>query len=300
MLPSALHLSQVAVGEASRREDDLVALLLEQVRQLGITVGFAQNTLSKHDLNVITGAVDRLDDEAISEIIDSRLPYVVCPTSPNVDGMTNGNNGEALAYHRLLRGAAQVWEFSPANVAPLQSLGVRDVQWLSLGYCASWERVVPAPTRDIDVLLPGEITPRRALLLERLRQRGHRVELPSEATPEKFEALLARARIVVCSRAQDVPVLDVPQLAFFLHNRCCVVAEESGDGLYPGLPIFAPFEQLPARVSALLQSGMEAERYRLGRSGYVQLRETQMLAPLQRALSTIAIESPSASSTSES
>jgi len=118
-----------------------------------------------------------------------------------------------------------VWDYSAANVAYLAQRGIA-ARYVPLGYARSLTRIERAPDEDIDVLFYGEVTSRRAAVLDALRSTGLNVVAATDAYGTERDALIARAKVVLnVHRDEDVQALETPRVFYLLANRKAVVSE---------------------------------------------------------------------------
>lgn len=122
-----------------------------------------------------------------------------------------------------------VWDYSLDNVQFLQARGCR-VQHVPLGYAPVMTRIAPAPQQDIDILFYGDISARRAPVLDGLRQTGLNVLIVSDVYGAERDALIARAKVVLNVHNHDgIKALETPRIFYLLANRKAVVTEMKGD-----------------------------------------------------------------------
>jgi hypothetical protein len=129
-----------------------------------------------------------------------------------------------------------VWDYSAANVAYLAQLGIA-ARHVPLGYAPALTRVARAARQDIDVLFYGEVTARRAAVLDALRSMGLNIMAVTDTYGTERDALIARAKVVLnIHRDEDVRALETPRVFYLLANRKAVVSEAKvGVDVEPGL-----------------------------------------------------------------
>jgi len=122
-----------------------------------------------------------------------------------------------------------VWDYSLDNVQFLQARGC-NARHVPLGYATSMTRIAPAPEQDIDVLFYGDISARRAPVLDSLRRTGLNVVIESDVYGAKRDALIARAKVVLNIHNHDgIKALETPRIYYLLANRKAVVTEVKED-----------------------------------------------------------------------
>lgn len=119
----------------------------------------------------------------------------------------------------------RVWDYSAPNVRYLTTLGC-EARHVPLGYATSLTRIARAPEQDIDVLFYGDISARRARILDALRETGLNVVIVSDVYGSERDALIARAKVVLNVHNHDgIKTLETPRVFYLLANRKAVVTE---------------------------------------------------------------------------
>ncbi len=122
-----------------------------------------------------------------------------------------------------------VWDYSPDNVRYLKSRGC-NARHVPVGYAPSMTRIAPAPAQDIDILFYGDISTRRAPVLDALRETGLNVVIVSDVYGAERDALIARAKVVLNIHNHDgIKALETPRIVYLLANRKAVVTELKED-----------------------------------------------------------------------
>jgi hypothetical protein len=151
----------------------------------------------------------------------------------------------------------RVWDYSAANVRYLARLGI-EARHVPLGYAAPLTRIERAPEQDIDVLFYGEVTARRAAVLDAFRGTGLDVVTATDTYGPERDALIARAKVVLnIHRDEDVQALETPRVFYLLANRKAVVSEAKARvDIEPDLQscvVMAPHSDLVSACVALVQ-----------------------------------------------
>ena len=170
----------------------------------------------------------------------------------------------------------RVWDYSAANAEYLRSRGCA-AQHVPLGYADTWSRIAPAPVEDIDVLFYGDVSERRARVLDALRETGLEVVVASDVYGAERDALIARAKMILNIHNHDgIKALETPRIFYLLANRKAVVTEakpgvQIDDDLCRAM-VLAPYERLadacvelagdPGRRAALGAAGLRAMKAR--------------------------------------
>lgn len=122
-----------------------------------------------------------------------------------------------------------VWDYSLDNVQFLRARGC-SVRHVPLGYASSMTRIAPTPDQDIDILFYGDISERRAPVLDALRRTGLNVVIVSDVYGAERDALIARAKVVLNVHNHDgIKALETPRVYYLLANRKAVVTEIKDD-----------------------------------------------------------------------
>ena len=151
------------------------------------------------------------------------------------------------SYRHLLR-ACQVWDYSASNATLLTEWLGKHVHHVPLGYATELSRISRASEQDIDVLFYGSLNPRRAAVLDQLRQAGLAVKYAFGVYGDERDALIARAKVVLNAHYYLPGIFEIVRVAYLMANRKAVIAEvnmgEHVDAdLLPGI-VTAPYDEL--------------------------------------------------------
>ena len=203
----------------------------------------------------------------------------------------NSEQGHASnypAYIELLRGAEQIWDYSPQNVQYLAQLGLTKVRYIPLGYSRRLDRISDVGKHDIDVLFYGSASPRRSQIMEALSNRGFRTKsLFGKYGPER-DAYIARAKLVLNIHCFETTQLEQVRLSYLLNNKRFVVSETSDSNPYGDGVVFCDYQDIVARCAYYLGPGMDAERRRIAELGYQSLQKIPMAVSVVNALLELA------------
>jgi hypothetical protein len=123
----------------------------------------------------------------------------------------------------------QVWDYSAANVDYLKDLGCK-AQHVPLGYAPALNRIARSAEQDIDVLFYGDVSARRARVLDALRASGLNVVILLDVFGPERDAFIARAKVVLNIHNHDgIKALETPRVFYLLANRKAIVTEIKAD-----------------------------------------------------------------------
>jgi hypothetical protein len=205
----------------TRAFDDIVILLRDAIFALGLGVRVSVNEFSSEGINLVIGA----------NVID-RMPSERRPTIPlnsvilNLEQVSVDSQWMSENYIALLQ-SYPVWDYSSRNLDNLRNdFQVRRGTLLSVGYSQSLTRIRSASTQDIDVLFYGMLSPRRATVLEQLRQTGANIQVLEGIYGEERDHFIARAKIILNLHLSEFPgVAEIVRLSFLLSNHKAIVSE---------------------------------------------------------------------------
>lgn len=159
---------------------------------------------------------------------------------------------------QALRKAPEIWDYDPANIAYLNSLGIHNVKHVPLGFHPAMYTVSQVP-EDIDVLHYGSVTERRRVVLDALRARC-RVQAIFGFYGQERDSFIARSKIVLNMHLYESNIFEQARVSYLLNNRKCVVSEDSPYNPYKAMVVTAPYDQLAERCLELLANHPERER----------------------------------------
>jgi hypothetical protein len=179
-----------------------------------------------------------------------------------------------------------LWDYSKANAAALDALGVQVSHVVPIGYVKELTRIQFAPERDIDVLFFGSMNPRRKEIIDRMSAAGLRVGAAFGVYGKERDALIGRAKLLLNVHFYDAKVLEMVRISYLLANRCAVLSERSSDPaedetLAEGMA-FADYEHLVQRARELIDAPDERER--LARRGFEIMSARPVVEYLRAAL----------------
>ena len=255
---------------------DVSKLLASSLRDLGHYAQESENAFADDATNLVLGA-----NLIAAEGAKPPLPYVVY----QLEQLSDREGWATPQYLQVLRDAEEVWDYAPENIAWLKERGI-EAKLLPFGYHKALETISQDVAKDIDVLSYGSKNERRAKLVDDLRARGLQVVARwGDCYGEERDALIARAKVVLCCHYYEAQVMEQLRISHLLNNRALVVAEDSKVNPYPMHAVaVAPYE----RLAAVCQDWAGAPRISRGnraRDGYNWIKAHPMTAYLREVLS---------------
>jgi len=170
------------------------------------------------------------------------------------------------AYLDLLK-RHPIWDYSQRNIALLRHNGVRELEYVPIGWMPQLTRIAPA-IADIDVLFYGSINERRLRILNQLKARNVRVEHIFGMYGRERDALIARSKIVLNLHYYESKIFEIARVSYLLANGVCVVSENGRDPAerqFSDALAFASYRELVDTCLRLLAD--QDGRVRLGARG---------------------------------
>jgi hypothetical protein len=256
-----------------------VGLLLEAgLSELGHRVTLQSNRFEADATNILLGyhLLGEADARAILASGLRYIPYQLEQFSPESTWITPTGL-------QVLRGAAEVWEYSRPNLAILASQGVGRVRYLPLGYHSTLEliRPLPEPEKTIDVLHYGSFNLSRRHVLSELRKHCRVEELLGVYGAQR-DAAIAQSRLVLHVHYFEAKLAAQVRVSYLLNNAVAVVSEASADEPFAGMIATAPYGELVEACLRLLRD--PDERQRLAREGHDKFRQLRMVDHLRAVL----------------
>jgi hypothetical protein len=180
----------------------------------------------------------------------------------------------------VIRGAAEVWDYSLANVAFLAHHGIK-ARYLPVGWHPSLKRIPRLPSVQ-QVLFYGALSPRRKEILSQVGQAGlTTLALSSVVFGSKRDSHIAQSRLNLNLHYYEANVFESVRVAYLLNNQRLVLSEASDSYPYTGVDLpMATAGRIPGVCLDLLNSEPE----RVGRLCGEQFAE---LYPMQGLVSEI-------------
>ena len=205
--------------------DEVVLLLLNSFRLLGISVDVAVNQFASTGINVAIGA------NVLLRIPESERPEFPPNTVIfNLDQVHPASPWMRKYYVSLLRTHA-VWDYSSTNLARLaDNFGIHRTTLLKIGYLPTLSQIEANPVADIDILFYGNLSPRRAKILMDVTETGLNLVSLTGVYGKERDAFISRAKLILNIRFYEFPgITEIVRLAYLLSNRKAVVSEWSED-----------------------------------------------------------------------
>jgi tetratricopeptide (TPR) repeat protein len=285
-------------AEVSFGKDTSAAFVVKTVTPPGYADVAALHELGEalhHGLAALGGRAGGLRAEAGTPRTIVLGAHLLRPEDPDLADDAVLYNTEQVAqsrewmtprYVELLRRHA-VWDYSQANVAALQRLGV-SAQHVPVGYVPELTRI-PRAEEDVDVVFAGSVNARRATVLDGLARRGLSVKTLTHVYGAARDRWLARARIVLNLHYADGSPFEVVRVSYLLANRRFVVTESSpGDldeGAFEGGVVVADYDALVDACLRYLEA--PGERARVAEVGLARIRARPMEPILRSALESL-------------
>ncbi len=180
-----------------------------------------------------------------------------------------------------------VWDFDAANIEAIKRATVhRRVRHVPIGFVPQLTRIAAAPAPDIDVLFYGSMTPRREAVFQALAAAGMRVHVAFGVYGTERDALIARARVVLCVHAYPDWGFEIVRIAWLLANRKAVVCEANAasdvDADLRNGVLGVPYTRLVDACRLLVQD--DAARHRLEQAGWAAFSARDEASILRDAL----------------
>jgi hypothetical protein len=244
-----------------------------------------------HD-SVLTNRLDLHDRRTIvlgaNHIVHYGMELPKDPIFYNLEQMGHDSPWMAMpAFIDLFR-RYPTWDYSPANIEYLATLGLPRPTYVPIGYVPELTRIAAA-AEDIDVLFYGMPSERRYAVLRDLHDRGLRVKWLLGALGASRDAWIARSKIVLNVHYWEAKIFEIARVSYLLANRRAVVSESGGDptlerGLESGVA-FANYNELVDRCVELL--GDERARRELAERGYQAFSARSQADILHHALAAL-------------
>ena len=180
-----------------------------------------------------------------------------------------------------------IWDYSLANLRHWGT-DIWDThgfaKYVPIGYVPQLSRIVNATYPDIDVLFYGAVSPRRAKVIDELRNMSDLKFHMALGFGKERDPFIARSKVILCMHYYEQPQLfEQVRVSYLLSNRKCVVAETSDD--FPpalaGAVRIAPYYELAEACRELVKNVDQRLAYqRKGYELFSKLREVDILRPV--------------------
>lgn len=279
-----INIAHIVINQHGPIFADLIDLLSESFRCLHFDSIISQNQLYEDRLNILVGGTCFLSSENLTAIANGGCPCIIFQMEALSDSA--GFLQRNPLYVEFLRTATQVWDYNEKNARYLLENGCLNVRYIPIGYSSVLERIPPCrpEDKDIDVLFYGAMKERRSRVLQTLQDKGMKIESLFGVYGRQRDEVIARSRIVLNVHQFDTSQLEQVRISYLLNNACFVISETSDCNPYGDGVVFCPYDSLVNCCEKYLAPGMEAERNRIARLGYTNLKSIPMLKTFESAL----------------
>lgn len=257
-----------------KANSDIIKPLMYALRQLGYSVDYKENSISKFGTNIVFGIQDfhALDIRSLPENI---IIY-------NVEQAVGGSKA---MYPHYLKAMARfpVWDYSKRNALFLSSrLRNKRITHVPFGYVNEMTHIKTDVPKDIDVLFYGGMTDRRRRILEALARKGVEVAVLENIFGSQRDDFISRSKLVLNIHFYRPAILEVIRLGYLLANRKVVVSECNADTeMHEGLEdacFFAPYDKLvDTIINVLRREDLMSEQADRGFASFTAMPYTKIL-----------------------
>lgn len=232
---------------------ELAETLCHGLRRIGLLAEVTENRFDPGAVNLVLGW-HLLDGAQLASLPPACILY-------NLEQMDERNR-DLRARLATLSENAEIWDYSQRNIDILRESGfTAPIRHVPIGYAPEMSRIKPAEEQDIDVLFYGSVNPRRAAVLEALRQAGLNVPHVFGVYGEERDRLIARAKVVLNMHFYESSIFEMVRVSYLLANRKAVVAEcnveTEADGDLRGAARLVPYGQLVSTCLRLVETPEE-------------------------------------------
>lgn len=246
-----MHFSLVLInrpnGELVKAFDDVILPIYFALRRLGYETEILRHTINPQSRNILFGSANDPSLAGLTPPSDSIIM--------NLEQLSSENSvWNSAAYLEHLR-HFHVWDYSQRNIEYLRKNNIH-ADFLLLGYVPEMTRLNACISADYDVLFYGLLSPRRRVVLDRLKQNGLTLYQSELLFGRERDLAIANSRLYLNIHHYQPATLEVVRLGYLWANRLCVVSELGTDTeFYPGLKdacAYSSYEDLSATVCELL------------------------------------------------
>ncbi|MCI0473622.1 MAG: hypothetical protein L0Y76_08585 [Ignavibacteria bacterium] len=232
---------------------ELAVLLKHSLQASGLVADVSINTLSTESMNILLG----------SNILKSPIPDSYRYIIYQLEQLSDNEGWYSDSMKRMLANAHAVWDYSPQNIAFLESHGIA-AAYLPIGYDKALEQISLEAPRDIDILFYGSLNQRRKdALLGIQNDQRYTLHTVFGKYGKERDALIARSKIILNLHFYSTNIFESVRVSYLLNNRCFIVSEESPLYPYQGVDIdLVPYEKIIDTCYYYLERPEELERKR--------------------------------------
>ena len=154
-------------------------------------------------IQIILGA-HLLNNNLIKKINSTAVIYNFEQIDPESPWLSND-------YLNILK-TYTTWDYSINNIKQLNSLGIKNIKHLELGYVDQINRIVKQPIQDIDVLFYGSINPRREFILNELKKLGLNVVALFGVYGSARDEFIARSKLVLNIHFYNSKIFEIARI----------------------------------------------------------------------------------------
>lgn len=217
--PKKIHLTAFWDDRVFQEE---VNTFYESLVLAGYQVSYVPYKLEANALNIVFGA--------ISLSLNDFPPNCQNVIIRNLEHVFPEGHCMFPRYIEVLK-RFPVWDYAADNIERLAEAGVPVADHVPVCHASVLENITPAPVQDIDVYFYGNVSERRAAVIEAIRARGLNVVVSQLGGGESFgaerNALIARSKVVlnIGLKPDSRRIFEVVRVGFLLANGKAVVGE---------------------------------------------------------------------------
>lgn len=260
--------------------NEVIETMIWGLRALGHEVSYGVNQLRADSVPIVFGA--QLMDRPT---LDSLPAGTILCNLEQLHGLRA--TGRALDDLGLAARRFTVWDYSTSNLAIWDELGAVGAVHVPVGFARFLSRITSAADQDIDVLLYGAPSVSRFTVLAELCARGFSAMFVCGLYGAARDALIARARTVLCLTSNaESGIFSIVRASYLLANRKAVIADlaEVERDIAEAVA-FAPRDRVAALCEHVLRH--PDERRRLEEAGYDAMSRRDIRAVLAPALDAL-------------
>ena len=169
----------------------------------------------------------------------------------------------------------EVWDYSQQNIDVFKGMGLSNIHLLKLGYQKELDRIQKIPAQDIDILFYGSINPRRAHVLDNLKNFGLNTHTSFGVYGKDRDDLIGRSKIVLNLHYYKSEIFEVVRVFYLLSNAVAVVGEinptTTVDNLYRNAVVGVDYENLVSACLNLINN--DQLRIQNSKNGFETIRQ---------------------------
>ena len=248
---------------------EIIELLQFSISDLGYQCDILAE-LPEDNTQLIVLAGQLLDQETADKLPDSaiiyqfeQLPAFLTPT-----------------YEGLLR-RCRVWDYAERNIDHLESIGIKNVAFVPLGYHPDLERI-PMAEKEYNILFYGSLSPSRESVINELNRRQLGVKHLWQIYHTERDAYVAKSKVVLNLHSFKAEIHEIARTFYLMNNKVPIVAEcNSTTYIYPWLRyamVLPQYHQIPSACEKFLAD--EKWQKDVGLAGYSALKSKPMIGTL--------------------